>query len=277
MVMPVGYRLTIGVLDNFKRPEYTGLNRCYPCTALNVVLLVGLGILASFVSGVGAVILVTVGAITIWLRGYFLPYTPRIGPWITDVVAGITGREMLAKPRDGSLASSEVSGEMVVEELLRTNVLNVGDDEDLALSGAFRNEWRAKMSEVRTLDVDEFEQWAGTVIQNSNITGVEAKEQLWSDPYVVVSFASGDESILQYPVAVAEFSSLTALEDIGLEPTVRLHASGPLRGFLTECPLCDTSLEVSRYSGCCGNPRRKEEKLGLVCKECRTVLYKYPE
>lgn len=244
---------------------------------LNIALLVTLGVLTAFVSVVGASILVVGGGVAIWLRGYFLPYTPRVGPWITGAISDITGRESPSKSGDGSLATGTVSGETVVEELLRTDVLETADGEDLTLSEKFRNEWRAKMREARTVSLDEFEQWAGTVSQDTSITGVEAKEQLWVDPYVVVSFGSGEESVLRYPVAVAEFSSLAALEDSSLRPTVRLHASGPLRGFLAECPLCDTPLVVSRSDGCCGNPRSEEENPGLVCEQCRTVLYKYPE
>lgn len=264
------------MLDTLKRPGYTGINRCYPCTVLNLLLLLVLGSLAALVSFAGAVILVAVGVVAIWLRGYFVPYTPRIGPWMTETLAAVTGREMPSKSSDRSLAGDDVSGDRVVEELLRVGVLESTDGDDLSLSESFRDEWRGQMRKARTLDLDELEQWARTVLHDCDSTGVEAKDQRWSDPYVVVTFESGEESVLRYPIAIAEFAALAALDDRELEQDVRLHSSGPLRGFLSECPLCDTPLDVSRYSGCCGNPRGTDENPGLVCEHCRTVLYKFP-
>ncbi|WP_224337688.1 hypothetical protein [Haloprofundus halobius] len=265
------------MFDSLKRPEYTGLNRCYPCTILNIVLLVGLGFLVTSVSVVGASILLIIGGVSIWFRGYIIPYTPFIGPWFRNKLFKITGQEIPSGSNDGSLASDDMSGERVVEELLRTDILELTGGDDLVLSEPFRSKWRAKMEEVRRLDLDKFERWATMILQDCDISGVEAKDQRWADSYVVVTFPFGEESILRYPVAVAEFSSLATLEGYGLEPPVRLHSCGPLRGFLTECPLCDTPLEVSRYDGCCGNPRAGEESPGLICKQCRTVLYKFPK
>lgn len=275
--MTLEFGVLVNMLDDFKQPEYTGKNRCIHCTILNIGLLVILSALVASGSIVGGVILAAGGTIAIWLRGYFVPYTPRVGPQIMDAISEITSRETLPKSVDGSLASDAVSGEKVVEGLLRADILESTDDEDLELSETFRNQWRAEMRKARTLELAEFERWAEKIALGDIIVGIEAKEQLWSDPYVVVTLNTGDESVLRYPVAVAEFASLAVLEGTELEPTVCLHASGPLRGFLTDCPLCDSSLDVSRFDGCCGNPRREGENPGLVCKECRTVLYKYSD
>lgn len=73
-------------LNRFRQPEYTGENRCIPCTVANVVI----GAVSSLVVGyafavtvgrfawlVGAVVFA--GSLTaIWLRGYLVPGTPEL-------------------------------------------------------------------------------------------------------------------------------------------------------------------------------------------------------
>jgi len=87
---------TGGTLARFKNPEYTGANRCLPCTVVNTliaaVLAVGVGV------GVGTVAGAAPGAVTglaafgvsvaaIYFRGYLVPGTPTLTkryfpPWL---------------------------------------------------------------------------------------------------------------------------------------------------------------------------------------------------
>lgn len=69
-----------GVIDSFSQPEYTGENRCWPCTIINGI---GVGI-AILLFGrrrraLGLFVAV-LGGTAIWLRGYILPGTPRFAP-----------------------------------------------------------------------------------------------------------------------------------------------------------------------------------------------------
>lgn len=66
------------VLDRFRRPEYTGANRCVPCTVLNVVIaVVCSGVVAALLPPVGVALLV-VSLLSIYLRGYLIPGTPTL-------------------------------------------------------------------------------------------------------------------------------------------------------------------------------------------------------
>lgn len=71
----------------FRNPKYTGHNRCWPCTALNVgvVLLIGTG-LTVLGGAVVALPAVVVGLAVVWLRGYLVPGTPRIGRKLPEPV-----------------------------------------------------------------------------------------------------------------------------------------------------------------------------------------------
>jgi hypothetical protein len=67
-----------GIVDRLRRPEYTGENRCTPCTVVNgAIALVGAGALAAVSVPLGIATLAVAG-LAIYLRGYLVPYTPTL-------------------------------------------------------------------------------------------------------------------------------------------------------------------------------------------------------
>ncbi|ELZ49487.1 hypothetical protein C465_07951 [Halorubrum distributum JCM 9100] len=69
---------TSETIDRLRRPEYTGENRCLPCTVVNGVIALLLGGAAGFVWPAAGVGTVAVSAATIYLRGYLIPGTPEL-------------------------------------------------------------------------------------------------------------------------------------------------------------------------------------------------------
>jgi len=73
------------LLDSLREPAHTGSRRCWPCTALNGVLV---GIAALLVGrrwrSLAGVVVLGVGGLLIALRGYVVPYTPTVAPRIVD-------------------------------------------------------------------------------------------------------------------------------------------------------------------------------------------------
>lgn len=74
-------------INRLRRPEYTGKNRCLPCTVLNVVIAVALVIVVTEITlsstGLAAATVIgtaltAVSGATIYLRGYLVPGTPRL-------------------------------------------------------------------------------------------------------------------------------------------------------------------------------------------------------
>ncbi|MFC7166003.1 hypothetical protein [Halospeciosus flavus] len=67
------------IVDDLRRPEYTGSNRCVPCTVVNLMIALGLAgaiaVAGSLSAGVG-VFLIAVAAI--YVRGYLVPGTPTL-------------------------------------------------------------------------------------------------------------------------------------------------------------------------------------------------------
>lgn len=67
-----------GALERIRQPQYTGENRCLPCTGVNLVIAVVLAGIVAVVSPplAVAVFLVSIGAI--YVRGYLVPGTPSL-------------------------------------------------------------------------------------------------------------------------------------------------------------------------------------------------------
>lgn len=67
-----------GFSDSIRQPEYTGENRCLPCTAVNAVIAVGVSaVIASAVVWAG-VLFFALSVLVIYLRGYLVPGTPTL-------------------------------------------------------------------------------------------------------------------------------------------------------------------------------------------------------
>ncbi|MFC6975122.1 hypothetical protein ACFQL1_11345 [Halomicroarcula sp. GCM10025709] len=75
------------MLARLRDPEYTGENRCLPCTIVNSAIAValagavGVGIAVAttpVLAGVAAALVLAVSALSIWLRGYLVPGTPEL-------------------------------------------------------------------------------------------------------------------------------------------------------------------------------------------------------
>ena len=67
-----------GVIDRIRRPEYTGDNRCVPCTVVNVVIAAVAGLIAGVIVPVAGFVVFAVALVIIYLRGYLVPGTPTL-------------------------------------------------------------------------------------------------------------------------------------------------------------------------------------------------------
>ncbi|WP_306052343.1 hypothetical protein [Natronococcus wangiae] len=263
-----------------KRPEYTGENRCWLCTVVNVLLLGIASIAVAVVSPPVAVAVAALGAAGIWLRGYLVPYTPEFAP---RLVAVLPRDPFHDEPRAeaGSLADGladdaaidrSVDGEAVLATLVETGIVEVDEEADqLFLSRPFERRWHEEMADLAAAsDRDLADATAAVVTEAADRSIVTSRGRT----HVVLEGESGaatDETWLQRPVAVAEVAAVRALTDAGVPQEVRRLAAEPLCTFLETCPECEEELVEGAEHGCCGTPRSatRAPRTVLRCPSCR--------
>ena len=117
-------------IDQFRNPEYTGENRCVPCTITNVALAAGVALaLATLSVPLGAAAFV-VALVVVALRGYLVPGTPAFArryfpEWLLAVV----------DKTDPPASSVDAAGTLVEAGVL------IDGDADIELSPTFAEAW----------------------------------------------------------------------------------------------------------------------------------------
>ncbi|WP_094580838.1 hypothetical protein [Halorubrum sp. Ib24] len=256
------------VADRLRRPEYTGGNRCLPCTALNVALAVvaavavgagGLVAGASRVAAVGAGgVVFAVALAAIALRGYLIPGTPAITRrYFPDRVLDAFGKGEADRP-----VLESVDDEAVVATLSRAGVL-IEDGDALGLT-------------------DEFRAAVGDGVDSGNPDAEGVRAALRADEVDALgptSFEVDGEGIERWvsTEAVAVDVALAAELDDRLDGWADLNR-GDRRDVLTglrlrveRCPACDSRAEttVERLDHCC---RRPHVAVQSACRECDALL-----
>jgi len=265
-------------LGAIRQPEYTGENRCWPCTTANVaiaiVLSAAVGAAALFVAGgaattvgiagAGALLVASLGAI--WLRGYLVPYTPTL-------TKRYFPEWLLAKfdkrPEDEGMAAADVD---VEAELIDQGVLEpCVDREDLCVADAYADPWRARIDglgdaavepdllrEFFPVDVDDvaLERHDGAVVARLNGTRIAHWES---------------EAALLADVAAAEVFAdrLPRWDDYEFQAQVELV--GGMRLFLERCPDCGGPIAFGEETveSCC----RSVEVVAMTCDDCDSRLF----
>lgn len=251
-----------------RRPEYTGTNRCWPCTVANgAILLVGCLAVAIF-SPLLALAVLFAGVGTIWLRGYLVPYTPHLTGRVRQALADKPDR-----PATGSLAPVEDDdlGERTLAAMIEIGVIRP-DGERLHLAEGFVDGWRAEMRRLRALPDRELIDAIETTAEETAAEVLDGEHA-----FVVLTGPAGGEAWVTYPAMIAELATVGALDEHApsLSASDRLAAARALRAFLDRCPVCDSLVEERDPRGCCGNPREVEPGAVLVCPDCNQILHKF--
>lgn len=268
------------MIDAIRRPEYTGENRCWPCTVVNATIVAVAAVAVAVLSPLVALALAIGGAGAIALRGYVVPYTPQFAPRLVDRLPEAWNpfhTEPIGPDEPGSLAD-DVAPEALLGALVGAGVIDA-DGDRLHLDGGFRERWREEMRVLRDLTDEKLAaaaRDASPVASAGEI--VEGRERI----YVVLSDGTGDpmaKSWLTRPVAVAETAAVRALSEAPLSRDEATLAAGLLRMFLEECPVCDAPVRETSEAVCCGGGRtgNRPPRDVLACGECDEQLYTFPD
>jgi hypothetical protein len=145
---------TGSLLDRLRQPEYTGENRCLPCTVVNTIIAavvaVGVGgaagVVATPVAGFAAAIGVfALSVAVIYLRGYLVPRTPELTKrYFPQWLLGIFGKDERVRIETDVDPETALSAAGALEEC--------DDEDDLCLTEAFRESWYDEIDRLQSAD-----------------------------------------------------------------------------------------------------------------------------
>ena len=267
------YAILSNGIEFVRKPEYTGENRCYPCTAVNVgiaVIVAGLVGIVFTTAGFDIIVPALVSTVAfvlcgmiIYLRGYLIPGTPTLTKhYLPEQI------RQLFDPHHGSEETETEAGDLLVETGVVTDCPN---EDDVCLEPSFRTLWRDRIREVRAND-DGHERLATHLgVDRADLELEDENGRYWM-------YYEGNR-IDAWP------SRAAFLADLAVEPTLRewdddwddlddrertlIIAS--LRAFLEQCPACDSDLEAaeSAWESCC----REGTTVSVSCSECGDEVF----
>ena len=250
-------------LDRLRRPEYTGENRCLPCTVVNV------GIAAVLAVAVGGVVVVELGAFVfvaaltaIWLRGYLVPGTPELTKrYLPERVLRLFGKGRASSPTPPAAIDPE-------SYLLSSSVLvETPDGADLTFAPWFASARRSHLAALRDRDSTDLTAVSTADEPDPDIAALATLTDIDADLLAIdwrggAAFARADgerighwESRAAFLADIAADRALAAeLDDwADLSLAARSGVLGAVRLFVEECPACEgaVALEERVVESCC--------------------------
>lgn len=267
------------VVDRLRRPEYTGPNRCWPCTVTNLVLAGGGAVILAFglvrtgssvgVAAAVGVVTLAIAAATISLRGYLVPGTPTLTKrYVPD---------WLLRRFDAHPAGRSDAGEAPHDRetlLKRAGVVEDCDrGDDLCLTDEFRTAWRDRIHDVRRHGVDATRDDLATLL-GADAAALTIDE--FSEAFVArldgerVGQWESEAAYLADVAAAAELRERVADWD-RIDVEERGELLSRLRVFLDACPACDgpVGMHETVIESCC----RSIDVVAVSCRACDSRLF----
>lgn len=262
------------VVDRLRRPQYTGENRCTPCTIANaaiaLVVAVGVGLVYSRVAG--ALALVPCLA-AIYLRGYLVPGTPALTErYLPARLTPEHPADSNARGNPVADAIGQTGTEATPEEILLATdaVRECEDGDDLCLADWFRRRWTGLIESIRETGSERGEL--------SRLFDVPADAVGITEYGETVEVRVDDRRVGRWESAAGLTADLAAeklLDDLyddwgALGVDTRGEVLYSLRAFLDACPECGGPVTTERKTvgSCCSD----YEFLVRLCQECGSQL-----
>lgn len=254
-------------LARLRQPEYVGENRCLPCTVVNLAFVAAAGTALAIVSPAVALVVVAVGLLATWLRGYVVPYTPTLtGRYLPERVLSWFGKA--STPPEPPVRSAAPEGLLEDTGLLQPTP----SGDDVRLDGGFAAAW---LSGTRAALAEE----------TGERTALAKALDLDRDRLVVTTYDDGVVAYLEgewlgtWESQAALFADTTAFDLLPewvpeweqLGPAARTEAAASLRLFAEVCPECGGAVELGEepVPSCCSS--RRVIAVGCVDCGCRLL------
>ena len=265
------------MIDRFRQPEYTGENRCMPCTVVNsaiaVVIAAAIGGVVTTTAGVapgigvgGIVLGVSVASIA--LRGYLIPGTPTLTKrYFPDWLLGRFDKELRARAEVS--ADEDLDVETV---LMRADAVEPCEDvDDLCLTDSFRTRWSDRIGTVRSEETSRAELARLLGVEVDELTFEEFGEAFVAraDGTRVGQWESRGAFLADVAAATELETRLDGWQMLGLQHQSQLLYA--LRLFLEECPECAgaVALEEDTVESCC----RSIDIVAVSCQDCGARMF----
>jgi hypothetical protein len=246
-----------------RRPEYTGENRCLPCTAVNLGLAAGLTGLAATVSPPAAAAVAAGSLASIYFRGYLVPGTPELTKrYLPERVLRWFGK-----------APQVPAGEVDPGVVLATAgvLVDEPDGGDVSLTPAFTADWRRRTGELLVADDDSRRLLA-------SILGVPESTVSVADAGAGLTASLRGERLGLWESRTAFVADMAAMELLAarvpnwdrLSVGARSETTGALRLLADTCPDCagPTSLVEGTVESCCAS----YPVVAVTCGDCGARL-----
>jgi hypothetical protein len=289
-------------IERVRQPEYTGENRCLPCTVVNVLVAAVAAVLLSVVlTPLVGLVGFAVGVGLVYLRGYLVPGTPQFTetyfpPWLlrlfgkepieaVDTGVGGTGsavatgrdRDRTTDATPGAATPSGSDGETGTAAVVETPTGPEAVDDPLVAAGvvnaagatltqAFGAAWLDRTADVEAAGVDPADVAAAFGASEAREAGAES--------FVLDGSKSvrwGSHAALVADVAAAALLAERLPEWETYDRDRRQSVLLGLRLGLDRCPLCDgdVSRTQERVDPCCQKPHLVAD---AVCSSCGAAL-----
>lgn len=259
------------LLAQVRQPEYTGENRCVPCTVVNVGLALGVTAIVAVFAAWLAPVVFGISLTVIYLRGYLVPGTPELTKqYLPDQV--LRWFDKVPSQTDAAMVGATEEGREIDPEpaLLEAGILKfTTDGSDLQLTDEFRTEWRERIEAVHE---GEYESRLGRMLGDEGEVDPDAIEVRIDDHSVTVFLDDTPVAMWTSEAAlVADLAAAPLLQDRVSEWRhgdlgVRGQLLHGVRVFLERCPTCggDLALSEETRESCC----RTAEVATLTCNDC---------
>ncbi|QGX94756.1 hypothetical protein EI982_08075 [Haloplanus rallus] len=256
-------------VHHLRQPEYTGENRCVPCTVVNLAIAALLGGLVAMVSPPLAVAVFAGSVAAIYLRGYLVPGTPTLTKrYLPDAVLKLFDKH----DPDPPAIADEADIESFLIEV--DAVEECRDGTDLCLTEAFRTAWNERIHRLRERgDEDE---GIAALFEGLDIDTERVRVESYGDAYEAYI---DDTRVGQWESRAAYLADLAAegeLRDrhagwhrLGFD--ARTEVLGSLRLWLERCPSCDgpVTLGEDTVESCC----RSIDVIAATCEDCEARVF----
>ncbi|KTG27193.1 hypothetical protein [Haloferax profundi] len=265
------------LFERIHQPEYTGENRCIPCTVVNVLIAATMSIVLGIVWAPLALASFVVFASVVYIRGYLVPGTPTLTKrYLPDRVLRWFDKEPTPGDEVGtdSDAMLDVDGspELDVEAVLQgARALEQCDDvDDLCLTDDFETAWTREIQ--RTDDAVVRRRLAAMLGIDTDRISLEDRDR-WFVAIVGGTHVGRWES---HGALIADMAADAVLEDRidDWDALTNDHRSALARGirvYLDQCPDCGGPVQFTEETAesCC----RSWQVLVTRCDDCGSRLF----